>query len=174
MPTLLEIGQDMAALEQLLAESAESGGDITTVESTLTKWFSELGEQQSSKIDGYCALIRELELRSAARKEESERLAKRVKVDEAQAKFLQVRLKDHLEQHGLKKIETERFTVGIVNNGGKVPLELTQPPERLPTQYQRIKTEVSADADKIREALERGEQLGFATLGKRGTRLSIR
>lgn len=174
MPTLLEISDDARAFDQLLAEAAENGGDITAVEATLNEWFSNISQDRDKKIDGYCALIREFEARASVRKEESERLAKRVKIDAAHAAFLKGRLKSFFEENNLKKIETDRYMVSLAKNGGAIPLELLDEPERFPAEFRTIKTQVVANTDAIRAALEGGQDLPFAKLGERGTRLSIK
>lgn len=174
MSTLLEISDDLRSLDQLIGEIASEGGDITQVEDTLNQWFGELGAQRDQKIDNYCALIAEMQLRSAARKEESERLMKRVKVDENSASFLKAKLKSFFEEHNIQKIETDRYRVSIAKNGGATPIEYTEPVERAPQEYQRRKVETLYDTDKVRAALDAGKVLPFAKLGERGTRLAIK
>jgi Gp157 protein len=79
MSTLLEISQDIRALEQLLDETAEGTTD-TDAEAALDRWFSDLAHDRNTKIDNYVAWITELMARAAARKSEMDRLAVRVRV----------------------------------------------------------------------------------------------
>src|SRR4051812_33370942 len=111
MPTLLQIGDDLTALEQLLDGLAE--GEITDaeIEDALEQWFAEVQGDLAAKLDCYCALIREWQLRAAARREEAERLAKRVQADEGNARRLKDRLQFFLQTRGVKKLETPRYTV---------------------------------------------------------------
>lgn len=172
MPSLLEIGDAMRALDEMLAASAEEGGDITAVEAELNRMFADVESARDQKVDAYCALIREKELRAAARKEESERLQKRVKIDTNQVDFLKSRLKQFFQEHGLKKLETERFTVSIANNGGRLPITIDVEPQQLPVAFQRVS--IAPDIDKIYKALEAGEDLLFVTKGERGSHLRIK
>jgi hypothetical protein len=173
MSTLLQISDEMRTLDALVAEIAQEGGDISQVEDTITQWFSEIGDQRDKKVDNYCALCRELELRAKARDEEVQRLQKRVETDLNAAGFLKARLKMFFEEQGIKKIETERFTVSIAKNGGQQPIEYTEEPAKWP-EFQKVVVTTKFDAEKVRERLEAGDFLPFAHLKERGTRLSIR
>jgi len=172
MSTLLQISDEMRTLDALVAEIAADGGDISQVEDTITQWFNELGEQRDKKVDSYCALIREFELRAKARDEEVQRLQKRVETDLNAAGFLKARLKTFFEEQGIKKIETERYTVSIAKNGGQQPVVLDE--TLIEPEFEKVVTQRKPDMEKIREALDAGRRLPFAHYGERGTRLSIR
>ncbi len=169
MKTLLQIADEHLAFAALI-EEADS--ELTPeIESALDTWFSEIGAEKQQKVDNYCALVRTMELRAACRKEEMERLARRVQVDTNNAKRLKDRLKLFMELTGERKIETDRYSVRVQNNGGKVPMEISVQPDRLPPECQRMKIE--ADTDKIREMLESGAVIDGCTLGVRGTQIRI-
>ena len=173
MQSLMQISQDMLALDDLIAEC---GGDVSDprVAEAIDAWVAELQGNMSGKVDGYAALITEMERRAEVRLAESARLAARARVDENAAKFLMMRLKTAMDFHGLKKIETDRFTVSVVNNGGKAPVVIDDP-HAVPLPMTRtIPARVEPDKDRIRQALENGEAVPGCTLGERGTRLSIR
>lgn len=173
MSTLLEIGQDMAALDELMDEI---GGDITDpqVETYLDQWFSELHKNETEKLDSYAALINEKEELAKVRKAQATRLAEKARRDQASADYLKERLKRYFQERGYKKKETDRYTLTLANNGGKLPLILDVQPEELPARFQRTKVVVSADQDAIRNALDAGEVLEFARYGERGQSLRIK
>jgi hypothetical protein len=172
MPTLLEIDRKLIAFHEFLEEAAGEDGELTPeVEAALDTWFAELTGELTDKIDAYAALIREWTLRAAARREEMERLAQRVKADENAAKRLKERLKWYLESRGQGKIETKRFRVAVAKNGGKLPLDVSVPPEQLPMEFQAIKIIVNEPT--LRHALETGCEVPGARLGERGTHLRI-
>jgi len=168
---LFQITDDLAALDDLLAEC---GGDITNpdVAATVDAWLAELDQNLSGKVDNYAALITEIRNRAETRKAEAERLANRARIDENAADWLATVLKAALEGRGVKKLETDRYTVSIVGNGGKQPLLLAE--ADVPPDWMRTVTKVEPDRERIRASLEAGEALPFATLGDRGRRLSIR
>lgn len=170
--SLMSISQDMTALDDLIAEC---GGDVSDprVAEAVDTWMAELQGNMSAKVDSYAALITEMERRAEVRLAESARLAARAKVDENAAKFLQMRLKTAMDFHGIKKIETDRFTVSVVNNGGKIPVVVNNP-HAVPLHLTKTTTVISPNKDAIREALERGEVVPGCELGQRDSRLSIR
>jgi hypothetical protein len=85
--TLFTISADLLALADLLAET---GGDITEADAdaAITAWFAELGTDRDTKIDHYCALIRELEARQEIRTQEARRLMARAQTDEKTARAM--------------------------------------------------------------------------------------
>lgn len=171
--TLFEIRDDLNALADLLAEV---GGDVTEAdaEAAIDAWLAETEGATKAKLDSYAALIREVETRAAGRKAEAERLAALAKADSGTVDRLKARLLWFMQDQQLDKVETERFRLTVCANGGKPPVRLLVPPETLPAEYRREKVIVSADTDTIREALEKGADLPFASLGERGVHLRIR
>jgi len=171
--TLLDITRDMDALDQLLYEVE---GDVTDpkVQEAVAAWFAELDADLKGKVDNYAALITTLESRSDVRAKEAERLARRAKTDAASAQFLKDRLRTELEARSIQKVETDRYRVSVVANGGKVPLIIDQE-SLIPDALLRVIPEQHVpDKDAIREVLERGQAVPGAHLGDRGRRLSIR
>jgi hypothetical protein len=170
--TLLDITEDMAAIDELLAES---GGEITPeTEGTLDAWFAELDTNFTGKVDNYCALITEIECRAAVRKAEADRLYDRAKVDENAAKALRERLRFVWELRAMGKVQTSRYTVSLAKNGGKAALDVRVGAEDLPAWAVKTETVVTVDKDAIRSRLEAGEQLDFASLMQRGNRIAIK
>lgn len=127
MKTLLEISQDLLELQQTL-DSLEDAPEDQAAE--VAAWFAALEqtthEERDRKLDNYCALIAELEARAAARKAEAKRLSDRAKVDENRAKSLKSRLHEFFETHQLKTVETVRYRLSLVSNGGQVPIVLDE------------------------------------------------
>lgn len=162
--TLFDISEDLLSFyDQMEA----LGGDVTSpeVEQTLDAWFDQLSHERNEKLDNYAALIRELETRAKARKDEARRLADRAKRDDEHAAYLKQRLLLFFQNHHLKTVETRRYRLTLQRSGGKTPVVLKTDPEQLPTEFQRWK--VNADLDAIRQALEDGTDLDFAELGER-------
>lgn len=167
---LLDITDDMQALDDLLAEV---GGDVTDprVAEIVDAWFDELDHSLSAKVDNYAALITSMRARADIRRAEAERLARRAQVDESAADWLASRLLAALDARGMKKLETDRYAVSVVGNGGKAPLLVDGD---VPSEWTRTVTKVEPDRERIRLAIEAGQALPFARLGERGKRLSIR
>ena len=81
-------------------------------------------------------------------------------------------LLDAMDTMGTNKIQTEHFRVSIAKNGGKQPMYVDPNIEAIPEEY--IIRRPEPDKEKIREALDAGQELEFAKLLERGTHLSIR
>lgn len=169
--TLFSIGDDLTALADLLFDME---GEVTgETEATIDKWFAELNDAVEQKVDGYCALIREIEFRADARKAEAGRLRARAEIDASAAKRLRDRLKVFMVTHGKSKIETPRFQVSVAGNGGLEPMDIDPIDlNEIPAQF--VKFDPSLDKDAVRQVLERGFKLDFARLRERGTSLRIR
>jgi hypothetical protein len=75
-------------------------------------------------------------------------------------------MRDTLNQ---RKIQTDLHTFTICKNGGKQGVDIFA---EVPDSFQRIIYE--PDTDKIREALENGEDLPFARLRERGEHVRIK
>lgn len=133
-----------------------------------------MGQERNRKLDGYAALIGEMAARAEARKSEARRLMELATVDENRARLLKDRLKTFFETHGLTTLDTTRYCLTLVKNGGLAPLILDEsiPVAQLPEQFQLVSIDPNTAA--IREALERGERLEFAQLGERGSSIRIK
>ena len=168
--SLLDITEDLQALDDLLAEA---DGDMTGIEGTVDAWLAELEQDLKGKVDNYAALITAMDARSEVRKAEADRLYHRAKVDTNNARFLRERLKCALEDRGISKLETARYKVGVSKVGGAAPVTIVDQ-SALPAGFVRVTEVRQPDKDAIRKALESGAQVPGATLGARGTCLTIR
>ena len=129
-----------------------------------------------SKAESYASIIREIEARADARNAESLRISALAASDSARALALKGILMEAMEYLGKPKLETTRFRISIVGNGGKQPITMLD--DNIPAEFMRVPEPVPVepvpDMVRIREALEGGELLDFARLEPRGKRLSIR
>lgn len=171
MKTLWQLGAEMEALAQLADEVSEGGEVPEELSYALDKWFAEINDDLESKVDGYAALIQDRLARAEARSKEAKRLQALATADENLATRLKDRLKTFLEFKGIRRIDSARYRVTVATNGGKQPLDIHEPAEKLPEEYTKI--EVKPDSEKIRAALEAGKKLGFAVLQPRSTHLRI-
>lgn len=121
------------------------------------------------KADNYAKIIKELEAKQNARKEESKRLTESAKIFENRVKVLKSNLFNSMKATGKTKFATDLFSFNIAKNGGKQTLTIDGD---VPEEY--TKTVIENDTDKIRQALENGEKLTFAHLEPRGESLRIK
>jgi hypothetical protein len=160
--TLMKLSSDMKTVYEML----ETETDKQLINDTLEALEGDF----SYKLEG-CACVYD------RIKAECESAQKKANAWNDISKTLEnnmIRLNDYMkmcmENAGIKEIETDMHRFKIVKNGGKLPLRIDG---GVPENF--IKTEVKQlpDKDKIREALENGEVLTFASLGERGTHLKI-
>ena len=121
------------------------------------------------KADNYAKIIKELEAKQKARKEEAKRLTDSAKVFENRVKALKNNLFNAMKETGKTKFATNLFSFNIAKNGGKQALTIDG---EVPEEY--TKTIIENDTDKIRKALENGENLPFAHFEPRGESLRIK
>ena len=114
------------------------------------------------KADNYAKIIKELESKQNARKEEAKRLTESAKVFENRVNTLKRNLFNSMKATGKTKFATDLFSFNIAKNGGKQTLTIDG---EVPQEY--TKTVIENDTDKIRVALEAGEKLPFAHLEPR-------
>ncbi|MBO5179307.1 MAG: siphovirus Gp157 family protein [Clostridia bacterium] len=121
------------------------------------------------KADNYAKIIKEFEALKDARKAEAKRLIESAAVLDNRIKILKNNLFNVMKETGKTKFNTELFSFNICKNGGKQALTIDG---EVPEQFTKIVVE--NDTDKIRVALESGENLPFAHLEPRGESLRIK
>ena len=131
-------------------------------------------------IDGYAALITDLENEAKQHKEEAKNLEKKAnelkksaETKRQRAKEIKEQLMEFLQSKKRKKLKTLRYELSLVRNGGKRPVILREEivATNLPKEYQRVS--VTPDRTAIRRDLEKGKQLEYAYLGERNFRVQI-
>lgn len=164
--SLFQIGEHFYALESLLIDNEGEIDDI------IDEWLEEYIAKESEKMDAYCYLIQKFQEIA----EEAKRLAERSSTYYKKGKSMKDRLKLYLERRGRDKVETNKFTITVCQNGGKQPIKVFDEvnPEKLPEQFVRVYRE--PDLDEIRNGLleDDKEAVKIATLLPRGTHLRIK
>jgi len=162
MATLYELKNEYL---ELLAMAENEELDPQTIRDTLEGIEGEIGD----KAEAYAIMINELLAKADRIDKEVARLDGWVDSLRNNAASMKNILMDTLDVLGVKKIETEHFRIGIAGNGGKKPLRITGD---VPESYTVMKPEI--DVARIRDELEKGEELPFAHLEERGRHLNIR
>lgn len=158
---------------QSLLEAWETAQDMETDEA-LGDWFLALAmakeAERNEQLEQYFCAVQELQGVAAARRAEGERLLDLAKQDEAKAQGMINRVKEYFETHGIKRVDTVRFPLRLVGNGGVKPLVMDEDGINVEQLDERFIAK-AINAKAVRQALEAGETLEFATLGERGTHL---
>lgn len=121
-----------------------------------------------TKADSYAKIIKSMDGDTAQIDEEIKRLQSRKSSISDRKKWLLNQLYETMKATGRTKFKTALFSYNIQKNGGAVPVELIAP---VPAEWLKPG---EPDTKKIREYLESGNGLDFATLGERGESLRIR
>lgn len=121
-----------------------------------------------TKADSYAKIIKSMDGDTAQIDEEIKRLQSRKSSISSRKKWLLNQLYEAMKATGRTKFKTALFSYNIAKNGGVTPVELTAP---VPAEWLKPG---EPDTKKIREYLESGNELDFATLGERGESLRIR
>lgn len=120
------------------------------------------------KADGYAKIIKSMDGDAAQIDAEIKRLQDRKAAVKNRQAALKQRLFDTMKATGRTNFKTALFSFNIQKNGGVKPVELQG---EVPAAWLKPG---APDTTKIREYLEAGNSLPFATLGDRGESLRIR
>lgn len=131
-----------------------------------------LEDNLQHKVDDYAGFIRQIEGFASDCKEESQRLGQRSGMWERKASYLRQRLLEALQRLGTDKLATAKNTVSVCLNS-KAPLTISNV-NAVPDTFLRVKVETSPDLEAIREHLEAGNVLSFASLEPKGKHLRIK
>lgn len=168
MRPLYEITDD---LRRMLDLADETGGEL---DAAAAEYLATVEAEEAVKLDGYANLIRTLEMEEAAARAEAEQYQLKAAARADAVKRLKGRLLDHLTATGRTKVQTAKGrTISVQANGGKAPVKWSSVEVAdLPPRFVVVRQEIDREA--VREALERGEVLEFATLGEKGQHVRIR
>lgn len=143
--------------------------DEDTDEQMILDTLESIEGEIEDKADNYAKIIKELEAKKEARKKEAKRLNDSATIFDNRIKNLKQNLFNTMKETGKTKFTTDLFSFNIVKNGGKQSLTIDG---EVPKEY--TKTKIENDTDKIRQALEAGQELPFAHLEPRGESLRIK
>ena len=162
MSTLYEItGEYLALLDYADGTELED-------QKIFTDTLESIQGELTVKADGYAAVIAEIDASIKKFDGEIDRLTKRRDAMKNSVKKMKEALFSAMKTMNMDEIKTDFHKFKIVNNGGKRALEVTgEVPERF------TKVTIEPDNDKIREAIEAGEDISFAHLKERGQHLRI-
>lgn len=163
--TLYDITGEYLRLYDLMTD------DETNNEAAIMTAFEELHYDLSQKSAGYVSVIKQLEMEADECDKVIEAFKRKKRIRENNVERLKLALMSAMEIACLNELKAGNFTLKIVKNGGKAPLEI--PDESLvPERFMKIKYE--PDKELIRKTLEDGTELPFAELKERGVHLSIK
>lgn len=168
--TLYDIAGEILDIQRALEEA-----DPELAAHAIEAYLRDNAGTLEQKVDGYCALIRNMETLAETRAAEAKRMQELAKADAAKAERLKATLLWFLhEVAGLNKLDTARFRVSVAANGGKPPMVVPDDPTAWPAPFVRERVIKELDKEALRQALERGEVVEGCALAERGHHLRIR
>lgn len=165
MSSLFNLTAELQHIQQLMISN-----DGDELPQGLVDWLDVTQEGFDRKVEGYCAVIGELEATAAARKTEADRIYALGQLSQNHADRMKVALKDAMLKLETPKLETTRYKVWVQSAGGKTPIQIEE--DDVPHDLKKV--QLVTDKDKIRAMLESGQQLPFAQLLPRGMVLRIK
>ena len=160
MSSLYDLTGEFKALYELAVDDEDPQAFLDTLEG--------LKGELEVKAGGYVHVIKQLEMEV----DECDKVIDAFKAKKATRTNNVKRMKEALMQAmdiaGVDKLPAGEYTLKIAKNGGVQPLVLGDVPDN----YMKVKLE--PDTDKIRKALNDGEDLSFAHLEERGRHLNIK
>lgn len=169
MPSIFDLASELQKL-MVLATTESEDGEISP---ELCEWIDKAEGDFDQKVEAWASVIGELEAIKDARSKELERIRSlRDSTENAIGRMRSI-LKGVMINTGRSRVDTTRYKVWIQKAGGKlsvhIPDESIVPERFIETQLvQRI------NRDLVRDALEGGEDLGFASLAPRSDVLRIK
>lgn len=166
MPSLYEFTQDYQKLLDFASECELNDPDD---EQTFLDTLEGLKGSIEVKADNCAAIIRELQAESEKFEKEADYFHARANALFNASERLKKYVKEQLESIDMTEVKGERYIIKVQKSGGKRKLQITgEVPDRF------LKVIYEPDKDKIRKALEEGEDLNFAYLEPQGTHLRIK
>jgi hypothetical protein len=169
MRPLFAIRNDFAAVAELLTER---DGDITEpeVESAVTAWFAELGNELGDKLDSIHHYLSERKMRLEACKQQASEWEARAKREARAIDGIKAHVLEAVQQLGGKVASAKGVIFTARANGGKAPLVFDDG-FVCPEAYQAVK--YVTDTDAIRAELESDGIIPGVTIGERGHHLRV-
>lgn len=164
MAKLYEITGDILQLQYMLEESLDD-------EQVLLDTLEAVQGDYKCKLESYCMVIKNLETDVEAFKAESKRLGDRAKTVSNNIDRLKKAIFDSMKATGTDKVKGSIFTVAIQKNGGKLPVIVDVPTEKLPDELVII-TE-KPDLEAIAKLIDKGDTQ-YGHYGERGESLRIK
>lgn len=156
---------------QTILEMAEDGEiDMDVVNGSLECVEADIEQ----KLDSYGVVINELSNDIENIEKEIKRLTEKKRTIDNNITRMKGAIKTAMDAIGKKKIQGNKFTWTIAKNGGKRPIVFKEGYNILSIPERFQDWTVKPDREQIREALESGEELDFATLGERGESLRLK
>lgn len=157
MPNIYKLGDDYLMLANRLADTADEDG---VVNADLLPVVSEARELIESKAVSIGCVVKQLDAYKSQVDEEVKRLTQMSKTLGNRIDYLKNATSTVLRQCGIERIDGIQTTISFRKSEETDPFDM----EALPDDYKVVKTTVTPNKTKIREALKAGQAVPGARL----------
>ena len=164
MSSLYEVTGNILALQELLESPIDD-------ENILKDTLEAVQGEYNAKIEGYCKVIRNIEVDIQAIETEVTRLSEKKKVLKNNIDRLKKAMFDSMKATNTTKVDAGVFKVAIQRNGGKLPVVVDVDTAYLPKEL--VKVVESPDLEAIAKLIDSGNTQ-YAHYGERGESLRIK
>lgn len=164
-PSLFDLSDQYKALLEL-GQSIDPEDQQTFLD-TLEGLTGEI----AIKLDAWVAVMVRLKATEELAIDQRDRLDAFIKTVHKNRDHMSDGILTAMDTMGVTELKSDLHSFKKARNGGKAPM-IIDDPAGIPASFQKVV--IAPDTDKIREALEAGEQLPFAHLGERGTHLRVK
>ena len=161
MSSLYELTNEFEMLYELAASDEDEQAFLDTLEG--------LKGELSAKAGGYVHVINQLAMEAAECSKVIDAFKAKKEIRENHIKRMKEALLNAMDAAGINNLTAGEYTLEIKNNGGLQPLKIDGD---VPDSFTKVIVE--PDNKKIRDALVKGQELGFARLEERGRHLCIK
>ena len=163
MATLFELADEY----QQLFDMAIDEENPAVLADTLEAWLPVL-EQKTS---GYVNVIQRLDMEAKKAREIAEQFVLKAQARENSIKAMKNALMIAMDRMETKELPAGDYTINIQKNGGKQAIQID---DEIEIPESMTKVIIEPDMDKIRKALEDGQELTWAHLQERGRHIRIK
>ncbi|MBP5168922.1 MAG: siphovirus Gp157 family protein [Oscillospiraceae bacterium] len=163
MATLFELADEY----QQLFDMAIDEENPAVLADTLEAWLPVL-EQKTS---GYVNVIQRLDMEAKKAREIAEQFVLKAQARENSIKAMKNALMIAMDRMETKELPAGDYTIKIQKNGGKQAIQID---DEFEIPESMTKVIIEPDMDKIRKALEDGQELTWAHLQERGRHIRIK
>lgn len=123
-------------------------------------YLDMLAGQESAKIDGFAAFIREQSARADAYRKESQRLAQKARSVESNLGWLKNKYANIMQQHNLRTINGQAYTISL----RKSEVLMVEDMDKLPAAFVERKETFAPCKTAIKDAIKAGQNVPGARL----------
>ena len=169
--TLLALTEEQRRVEDMLSSCEREDGTVDPeIRNVLEKYLFTLTDESTDKLQDYVAVIKQTTRIAEAREAEAKALAALANTDRAKVDAMKERLKFHMQERGLVKVELPNGNIRLQANGGPLPVTIPDDASKVPYTFWKSP---EIDPSRVRRFLEGGGELPGCAIEERGVHIRV-